>query len=101
MPLPDRGEPITIVEPLIPEEASKHRPQLNDLVLELTDASAALRGAIPEGMRAPLAEAIRAMNCYYSNLIEGHYTHPVDIERALNDDFSANPEKRDLQIEAL
>ena len=23
------------------------------------------------------------MNCYYSNLIEGHFTHPIDIERAL------------------
>ena len=28
------------------------------------------------------------MNCYYSNLIEGYDTHPVDIERALKDDFS-------------
>ena len=40
------------------------------------------------------------MNCYYSNLIEGHYTHPVDIERALKDEYSADPEKRDLQLEA-
>jgi hypothetical protein len=29
------------------------------------------------------------MNCYYSNLIEGHDTHPVDIERALKSDYSA------------
>ncbi|WP_455211808.1 Fic family protein [Kaarinaea lacus] len=40
------------------------------------------------------------MNCYYSNLIEGHYTHPVDIERALNNDYSTNAEKRNLQLEA-
>ena len=40
------------------------------------------------------------MNCYYSNLIEGHDTHPVDIERALRNDYSAEPEKRDLQLEA-
>jgi len=40
------------------------------------------------------------MNCYYSNLIEGHDTHPVDIEKALNDDLSLNPKKRDLQLEA-
>jgi len=26
------------------------------------------------------------MNCYYSKLIEGHDTHPVDIERALKND---------------
>jgi Fic family protein len=41
------------------------------------------------------------MNCYYSNLIEGHYTHPVDIERALNEDYSQDPKKRDLQREAI
>ncbi len=40
------------------------------------------------------------MNCYYSNLIEGHDTHPVDIERALKDDYSTDTEKRNLQLEA-
>ena len=43
---------------------------------------------------------VRAMNCYYSNLIEGHDTHPVDIERALKGDYSTEPEKRSLQLEA-
>ena len=40
------------------------------------------------------------MNCYYSNLIEGHDTHPVDIERALKNDYSADSAKRNLQLEA-
>ena len=40
------------------------------------------------------------MNCYYSNLIEGHDTHPIDIERALRNDYSTEPRKRDLQLEA-
>jgi len=40
------------------------------------------------------------MNCYYSNLIEGHNTHPIDIERALENDYSTDPIKRDLQLEA-
>jgi Fic family protein len=40
------------------------------------------------------------MNCYYSNLIEGHNTHPIDIERALRDDYSQERQKRDLQLEA-
>jgi len=40
------------------------------------------------------------MNCYYSNLIEGHDTHPIDIERALQDDYSQEARKRDLQLEA-
>ena len=40
------------------------------------------------------------MDCYYSNLIEGHHTHPVDIDRALAGDYSNEPEKRNLQLEA-
>jgi Fic family protein len=47
-----------------------------------------------------LADLVREMNCYYSNLIEGHDTHPVDIERALKNDYSKDPRKRDLQLEA-
>ena len=41
------------------------------------------------------------MNCYYSNLIEGHNTHPRDIDRALKNDYSTEPEKRDLQTKAV
>src|SRR5262252_1453413 len=42
------------------------------------------------------------MNCYYSNLIEGHNTHPVDIQRALYfGEKSGDPKKRDLQQEAI
>jgi Fic family protein len=40
------------------------------------------------------------MNCYYSNLIEGHDTHPIEIERALKNDYSNDAKKRDLQLEA-
>jgi Fic family protein len=47
-----------------------------------------------------LADLVRAMNCYYSNLIEGHDTHPVDIERALKGDYSKDARKRLLQLEA-
>jgi len=28
------------------------------------------------------------MNCYYGNFIEGNNSHPVDIERALKNDYS-------------
>jgi len=49
-----------------------------------------------------LADLVRAMNCYYSNLIEGHETHPVDIERApLKKRLQqGSSQKRDLQLEA-
>src|SRR5258708_11956197 len=41
------------------------------------------------------------MNCYYSNLIEGHNTHPRDIDRALHQDYSTEPRRRALQLEAV
>ena len=34
------------------------------------------------------------MNCYYSNLIEGHNTLPIDIERALAGDFAQDKNKQ-------
>jgi Fic family protein len=47
-----------------------------------------------------LADAVRIMNTYYSNLIEGHNTRRRDIERALSGDLDQNEERRNLQIEA-
>lgn len=61
------GEAISIVERLIPEEASRYRPSLNDLVVELASQSAGLRSSLPEGVRAPLAYLVRSMDCYYLN----------------------------------
>ena len=97
---PDRGEPITLMEPMLLGEGSRYRTQLTDLAVELAGKSAGFRRSLPNGVRAALADLVRAMNCYYSNLIEGHDTHPVDIERALRDDYSADANKRNLQLEA-
>jgi len=96
----DRGEAIGLMEPMIVSESSRHRSALADLALELTAESAAFKNSLPPGVLAALADLVRAMNCYYSNLIEGHDTHPVDIERALKNDYSTDARKRDLQLEA-
>jgi Fic family protein len=88
------------MEPLLIPEGSRHRAGLNDLAFDLTRKSAGFRRSLPHPIQAPLASLVRAMNCYYSNLIEGHDTHPIDIERALRDDYSQDRKKRDLQIEA-
>lgn len=96
----DDGESIGLFEPLMVSEGSPKRGALNDLALELAEKSAAFRSSLPGSTAAALADLVRAMNCYYSNLIEGHNTHPVDIERALDGDYSADPKKRDLQLEA-
>ncbi|HYZ86235.1 MAG TPA: hypothetical protein VE621_17620, partial [Bryobacteraceae bacterium] len=96
----DRGELPRLMEPLVISESSRHRAPLLDLAFELTQRAAGFRRSLPEAIVAPLADLVREMNCYYSNLIEGHRTHPIDIERALRGDYSADPEKRDLQLEA-
>lgn len=97
----DRGENPSQMEPLLLAEGSRHRPALNDLALELASRAAAFRSKLPAGLATALAHLVRAMNCYYSNLIEGHDTHPIDIERALKDDYSNDRAKRDLQLEAI
>src|SRR5688572_30583037 len=97
----DDGEAVSLMEPMRIAEDNTARPELTELVLELTKRSASFRSSLPKGLAEPLAHFVRSMNCYYSNLIEGHDTHPVDIERALNDDLVRDdPKKRDLQLEA-
>lgn len=96
----DRGEILSLMEPMVIGERSRHRGALTDLALDLSQKSAGFRRSLPPPLLASLADLVRSMNCYYSNLIEGHDTHPVDIERALRNDYSKDARKRDLQIEA-
>ncbi len=96
----DRHESVTVMEPLLIGEDSRQRGPLTDLAVDLAAKSAGFRRSLPLGVLTALADLVRSMNCYYSNLIEGHDTHPIDIERALKNDYSADPKKRDLQLEA-
>ena len=96
----DRRESTALMEPLLIAEGSRLRTGLTDLAVELAARSEGFRRSLPGGMHPALATLVRAMNCYYSNLIEGHDTHPVEIERALKGDYSTDPERRNLQLEA-
>lgn len=96
----DRGETVSLMEPFLVGETSRHRGELTDLAVELAQRAAGLRRGLPEGIVKSLSDLVRTMNCYYSNLIEGHDTHLTDIGRALKDDYSADTEKRNLQLEA-
>ena len=99
-PVKDRGEAVSLMEPLLIGDGSRHRAVLTDLALELAQKSTGFRRSLPESLLASLANLVRSMNCYYSNLIEGHDTHPIDIERALKNDYSKDAKTRDLQEEA-
>lgn len=74
--------------------------QLADAVAELTALATALDRALHPDTAASLADLVRIMNTYYSNLIEGHRTRPRDIERALADQYDAEAGRRHLQVEA-
>ncbi|MCX4187918.1 Fic family protein [Methylophaga sp. OBS4] len=96
----DDNESIASFEPLMVSAGSPHRAVLNDLAVDLAAQAEGFQSSLPQSIALSLAELIRSMNCYYSNLIEGHNTHPIDIERALSGDYSSEPEKRNLQLEA-
>lgn len=100
MAIPNDKETIGLFEPLMVSEDAPARAGLNDLALDLAERSAAFRSSLPASIADALANLVRAMNCYYSNLIEGHDTHPIDIERAMRNDYSADPVQRNLQLEA-
>jgi hypothetical protein len=63
--------------------------------------SVKLTSAAHATTRVALRELVRKMNSFYSNRIEGQNTHPRNIERALENDFSQKPGEARLQRIAL
>ena len=83
---------------MLPEESNR---QLEDVAFDLTSKASSLAGQVNPIVAMAIGNLVRSMNCYYSNLIEGHDTHPRDIDRALHRNFSTQPQKRALQFEAI
>ncbi|MHB8880882.1 MAG: Fic family protein [Thermodesulfovibrionales bacterium] len=83
--------------PLYPEKAE----ELHDLALSVIQKSAALGSRQHPVTLRSLHELLRIINSYYSNLIEGHNTHPYDIVRAMQKQYDAEPARRNLQLESV
>ena len=94
--IPYRQYAPSLLEPVYPQK-TRH---LEDLAVLLAGKAGQLTQGLHPIVVKSLGALVRSMNCYYSNLIEGHRTHPIDIERALLQDFSSDPEQRNLQLEA-
>jgi Fic family protein len=90
-------ESLALIAPLMPTPVNS---VLTDLAAQLWAESNGLVGNLPAATVRGLGDLVRTMNCYYSNLIEGHRTHPIEIERALAQDFSDDLRQRALQLEA-
>ena len=83
------------MEPLLPKGQSG---RLAELTCEILKASGRLAGQVHSPLVLKrVADLVREMNCYYSNLIEGHKTIPRDIERAMKRDFSHDQTQHDNQ----
>ena len=84
--------------PTFPESSAN---ELSALILKLKEEVGKLSAAMHPITAGTVAELVITMNSYYSNLIEGQFTHPLDIERALKKDYSTDKEKRLLQKESV
>jgi Fic family protein len=77
------------MHPLLPSE-----PKLNSLRPLAAEVIGQAKDLAAHGMphlRDLLREALRPMNSYYTNKIEGQHTEPLLIEQALQRDFSSKP----------
>ena len=81
----------TQMEPYLPTSRAE---QLAELAVELVRQSAALGSQLRSPTREAMIALLRQTNSYYSNLIEGHNTHPLDIERAMKQEYADEPAKR-------
>lgn len=91
-------ENVSEMEPMLPEESSR---ELDDLAFDLIAQASSLTAQLNPIVSRSVGNLVRSMNCYYSNFIEGHNTRPKDIDAALRQDFSNQPERRKLQLEAV
>ena len=73
---------------------------LENRAMRLVAATAELSKMLHPISRRAVRAVVEKMNCYYSNLIEGHHTSPIDIERALAKEYASDPAQRALQLEA-
>lgn len=81
------------------------RPPLSDEFHSAADAlmreTNRLAGMLAPATREGVAELIALINAYYSNLIEGHYTFPRDIEHGINERWATEADARDYQAEGV
>jgi Fic family protein len=88
------------VERIEPARLEEVPAAIADVVAELAAHTATLGRALHPRTAANLADLVRVMNTYYSNLIEGHDTRPRDIERALAGELDRDEGRRNLQLDA-
>ena len=82
---------IAAMEPMLPDLQSM---ELAELSQKVTLAIGELKAHLPAALvRRRTSQLVQRMNCYYSNLIEGHKTLPRDIEQAERQQLAECPQE--------
>lgn len=81
------------MEPMFPKDSTV----LVDLAMEVFRQSSSLELLLHPITRREVIKLLRHINSYYSNKIEGQHTSPIDIEKAVKQDYSSDKNKRNLQ----
>jgi len=85
---------ISSMEPLLPD-SSRH--VLSELTMAIARRAGELGGRIPDVTKRSIEQIVRQMNSYYSNLIEGHRTNPLEVAKALEKTYVNGSRKDELQ----
>jgi Fic family protein len=78
-------------------------PAIRERETAVARLSGELSGRLPPTTRAALAQCLEGINSYYSNLIEGQGTRPIEAERALKLNLAQRPKTKagDLAVLAV
>lgn len=88
--------------PIAPTDINGNiNPQLLDKANQLLIEAAKLEGSHTPQVLQAVKDLLYSVNSYYSNKIESEGTHIIDIERAMQQEYSKDTKKRNLQILSL
>ena len=73
-------ENIARMEPMLPPDGERN---LEDLAFDMATKASGLASQLPLSVRRGVGDLVRSMNCYYSNLIEGHDTRAAGQGRVV------------------
>lgn len=86
------------ITPIIPEtDGISLKQEIINKAEKIVIESAKLTGNLNSNVLNAIKDNLRTINSYYSNKIESEGTHPIDIERAMNNDFSTDSRELNLQ----
>lgn len=84
--------------PIIPQtEHYSLKQEIINKAERIIIESAKLTGSLNIHVINAIKDNLRTINSYYSNKIESEGTHPIDIERAMKNDFSQDDKKKSMQ----